>query len=450
MIKKTGFYISQVAAGSPAEKAGIKAGFRLLRVDSQKIGDIIDFKIAESDTRLRLLVMTGQGYLRRIKIKKQAAAPLGLQFDPPTMDPIKRCQNRCIFCFIDQNPPGLRTPLYIKDDDYRLSFLYGNFITLNRLSDKEITRIKRLQLSPLYVSVQTTNPVLRRAMFNSKMAGRGLANLKKLVGAGIGIHAQIVLCPGFNTGAEMEKTIKDLYNLGENILSVALVPVGLTSHRDGLPGLQKFADMEAERLIKQVSVMQNDFLKQRGSRFVFLADEFYNLAGFPLPSEDEYENYPQLENGVGIARQFLEQLKDLSLAGMNILPRKITVTILSGLAAKPQIQEMTDIFKQITGLTVQTVFAHNHYFGEKVTVSGLLAGKDLIEAMEGKEVGDVVFIPDIMLKDNSDLFLDDLNLKDLEEAFQAPVRAVNSPQQIIDVLLKFSDSSETGHKKGNK
>lgn len=450
MTINTGFYISQVAAGSPAEKAGIKAGWRLLRFDNQEIGDILDFKIAESDTSLRLLVMTGRGYLRRVKIKKRAAAPLGLQFDPPTMDPIKRCQNRCIFCFIDQNPPGLRVPLYIKDDDYRLSFLFGNFITLNRLSDKEITRIKRLQLSPLYVSVQTTDPVLRRTMFNSKWAGRGLANLKKLVGAGIGIHAQIVLCPGYNTGAEMEKTIRELYNLGENILSVALVPVGLTSHRDGLPELQRFAAVEAESLIKKVSVMQSNFLKQRGSRFVFLADEFYNLAGFTLPSEDEYENYPQLENGVGIARQFLEQLKNLSLAGINIVPRKITVTILSGLAAKPQIQELTDILKQIAGLTVQAVFAHNHCFGEKVTVSGLLAGKDLIEAMEGKKAGDVVFIPDIMLKDNGDLFLDDFKLKDLEEAFQAPVRAVKSPQQIIDVLLKLPDSPETGHKKGNK
>ncbi len=448
MTIKKGCVISQVSPGSPAEKAGIKAGWKLLRINNQDLGDIIDFKIAESDTRLTLLVMTGQGYLRRIKINKQVATALGLHFDPPTIEPVKNCRNKCIFCFIDQNPPGLRAPLYLKDDDYRLSFLYGNFITLNSLSDQEITRIIHLQLSPLYVSIQTTNPALRETMFNSKEAAKGLVNLKKLTRAGIGIHAQVVLCPGYNTGTELDKTIQDLYNLGSNILSIALVPVGLTGYRDGLKNLRQFSDVEADSLIQRVTLMQSEFLKKSGSRFVFLADEFYNLAGLPLPPEDDYENYPQMENGVGIARHFLEQLKDLSSGLIDRLPRSITITIISGLAARPQIQEMINILKQIKGLTVQAVFASNYLFGKNVTVSGLLSGKDLIKAMEGKKAGDAVFIPGIMLKDNSELFLDNLTLNDLAKAFQAPVKAVSNPQQIIDFLRSLSANPETDHKRG--
>ncbi len=433
-----GHLVDYIASGSPAEKAGIKTGWRLLKIDNQDIGDIIDYRIIESDTSLRLLMMTEEGYLRRIKIHKPASAPLGMRFDPPTISSLQHCQNRCIFCFVEQNPSGLRKALYVKDDDYRLSFLYGNFITLNRMTDEEIERVKRLQLSPLYVSVHTTNPDLREVMFNSKRAGRGLENLKKLAAAGIGIHAQIVLCPGYNTGEEMKRTIRDLDGLGKGILSIALVPVGLTRYRHGLAQLKRFNTASAEKLIKQISALQKYFLEKRGSRFVFLADEFYNLAHLPLPEDYEYEGYPQLENGVGLARQFLEQLKEVTGSGITQLSRPLSVTIVSGLAAKPQLLKMNDVFKRIGNLTIKTVFAKNLFFGEQVTVSGLLTGSDLLSTLEGKEAGDVVIVPDILLKENSTMFIDDLKLCDLEKSLQVPVRKVSGPRELLDLIVEMA------------
>ncbi len=431
MTVKHGHLVERVTSGSPAEAAGIKAGWRLLRIDNQTIGDIIDYKIFEADEELRLLMMNDQGTLRRIKIKKPAATPLGMQFDPPTISRLQRCRNRCIFCFIEQNPRGLRAPLYIKDDDYRLSFLYGNFITLNRLTDSEIARIIRLQLSPLYVSVQTTNPELRRVMFNSKHADRGTNNLKRLVKAGIRFHAQIVLCPGYNTGAEMERTIKELDLMGTNILSVALVPVGLTGYRSCLPQLQRFDSCGAEKLIERVNNMQKGFLQTRGSRFVFAADEFYNLAGLPLPAGNAYEDFPQLENGVGLARQFMDELEEIENWQLKALPGNLSATVVSGLAAEPQLKKLVAVFEQIKKLTVNPLLVKNLFFGEQITVSGLLTGSDLLAALEGKEPGDVVYIPAVLLKENSSLFLDDLALSDLEHVLQVPVCPVSGPLELI-------------------
>lgn len=442
-----GHLIDYITEGSPADKAGIKAGWELLRFDNQEIKDIIDFKIMESDTTVRLLLKTDQGIVRRITIHKPVSVPLGMRFNPPTMDRLQRCRNRCIFCFIEQNPPGMRSPLYIKDDDYRLSFLYGNFITLNRMSDEEIERVKRLQLSPLYVSVHSTNPDLRRIMFNSRDAERGLNNLKKLVSAGIQVHAQVVLCPGYNTGPELERTIQDLDKLGEGILSLALVPVGLTKHRSGLPVLKRYDQAEAKKLVKEVREMQETFLTRRGSRFVFLADEFYNLAGINLPEEHEYENYPQLENGVGLARQFMEQLRTVKNTGIKKLPQSLSVSVVSGLAARPQVTEMVETLNRIENLSVKAIFIENQFFGEQVTVSGLLTGNDLLSSLEGKTVGDVVFVPGILLKENSSCFLDDLSLSDLENRLQVPVRPVNGPGELLDQILEIAGRQLTDPKR---
>ncbi len=438
MAVTKGHLIDHVAKGSPAYKAGIKPGWELLRIDNQEVRDIIDFKIMESDTSVRLLLKNDLGSLHRLTIHKPVSLPLGLRFNPPTMAGLQHCRNNCIFCFINQNPPGLRNPLYIKDDDYRLSFLYGNFITLNRMTDEEIERIKKLQLSPLYVSVQATNPDLRRIMFNSRHAEKGIDNLKKLVSAGIQIHAQVVLCPGYNTGAEMKRTISDLEQLGEGILSIALVPVGLTRHRSGLPALKRYDSAAAYQLVAEVAEMQEYFFKKRGSRFVFLADEFYNLAGMELPEDYEYENYPQLENGVGLARQFLEQLKSVKDAGIKILPQTLTAAVVSGYAAKPQVTEMVNILNRIENLTVKPIFTENRFFGEEVTVSGLLTGSDMLAGLEGKTVGDVVFIPAILLKENSRSFLDDLKISDLEKALQVPVHAVNGPWELFEQILEMT------------
>lgn len=433
-----GCLVESVAGGSPAEAAGIRAGWRLLRIDNRELGDIIDYKIAEADTRLVLLFLTDRGTLRRIRIKKGAAVSLGLGFNPPTIKTLQCCRNNCIFCFIDQNPPGLRAPLYIKDDDYRLSFLYGNFITLNHLAESDFKRIVKLQLSPVYVSVQSTNPLLRKKMFRSKEADRGRVILNKLVNAGIRVHAQVVLCPGYNTGKEMLRTLEDLHLMGPNLLSVALVPAGLTAFRSRLTPLQRFGEKDALDLLEQLDSLQNRFLHERKSRFVYAADEIYNLAGIDVPPCSYYEHFPQLENGVGLARQFLDQLKVVEEKAINKLPAAARVTILSGLAAKNQIEKLAEVLSQIKNLTVETVYAKNAFFGNDVTVSGLLTGRDVVAALEGISAGSVVFIPRVMLRDKSALFLDDTTVADIETMLEIKILAATGP---VDLLEKIEELS---------
>ncbi len=428
-----GHLIDFVTPGSPAAKAGIEAGWRLLRIDNQKFGDLIDYRILESDDLLTLLVRQDTGKLKRIKIRKPAGTSLGLRYDPLTIDPLHNCPNNCLFCFVDQNPQGLRNALYVKDDDYRLSFLYGNFITLNRVREKELKRIIRLQLSPLYISVHTTNPALRMKMMGSKLAKKGLDNLKLLVQAGIKIHCQLVLCPEINTGAELERSVADLAVMGGNILSVALVPVGLTGHRSELFALKGFTAEKACRLIKQVEELQRQFLASRGSRFIFLSDEFYNLAALAYPPAETYEGYPQLENGVGLARSFLDELKQLD----NRLPqrepgnRELTVTIVTGKAAVSLLEQLVARLKLIERLKINLVIAENYFFGKAVTVSGLLTGSDLLKALENREKGDLVFISNNLLRDTGDLFLDGLSVDDVEAVLKVPLRVVNGPLELL-------------------
>lgn len=434
-----GHEIKKVKPGSPAANAGIKPGWRLLRIDNQPIEDILDYQIMTADERVNMLLLTEDGRLRRVRLKLTGAVSPGLEFNSPTIAPLQQCGNQCIFCFIEQNPPGMRSSLYVKDDDYRLSFLYGNFITLNRITDTELKRIISLQLSPLYISVHTTNPALRQTMFGSKRAAKGLLNLKMLVKAGIKIHAQVVLCPAYNTGKELLRTISDLEQLGKNILTVALVPVGLTCHREGLTALNKFTSAESANLIKEVEQLQKNNFEKRGSRFVFLADEFYNMAGIPFPEEAAYEGFPQLENGVGLARLFQTELACLQDKMPGKLTRKLSATLVTGKSAEPLIKELSDRLSKIEGLTVNVQVATNKYFGDQVTVSGLLTGADLLSALEGKETGDVVFITESQLKDQSDLFLDDMSLSELEASIKTPVRAVTGPLHLLECLTAITE-----------
>jgi len=450
MTREKGYLVERVSNGSVAETAGIKPGWRLLRIDNRPVEDIIDYKINEADDRLFLLFMTENGILRRIRINKNASTPLGLSFDPPTMAPLKRCRNRCVFCFVDQNPPGLRTPLYVKDDDYRLSFLYGNFITLNRLEQSEMERIIRLQLSPLYVSVHSTDPELRRTMFGTKCAEQGIINLRQLIKAGIQFHVQIVICPGYNTGENLRKTIQDLDSMGPGILSIALVPVGLTAHRDSLPSLEKVTPELASDLIDEISGMQNEFLKRRNSRFVFLADEFYNLIARSLPEAYEYEGYPQLENGVGFARIFLDELNSIIQAGLPSLKREITVTLAAGHASLLQLQKMVAAFNRIKGLQINLVPANNQFFGEEVTVSGLLTGRDLRETLDGKEPGEMLFIPEAMVKEGSNLFLDNMTVDQLSTELGIPVYTAGGPNRVLSTIKQFTGYFDQAYKEDNQ
>ncbi len=448
MNDKMIYLIDKVLPGSPASESGIKPGWRLLRIDNKPLWDIIDYKIMESGENLRLLLQTDRGIMRRIKVNKPAGLALGLGFNPPTMSKMQRCGNECIFCFIKQNPPGLRPALYMKDDDYRLSFLFGNFITLNRLNDHEIKRIIKLQLSPLYVSVHTTNPALRKNIFRSKLAERGLKNLKRLIRAGIKVHAQVVLCPGYNTGLEMERTIRDLHQLGPNLTDVALVPVGLTAHREGLVLLRTFLSEDAKTLIKRIGYLQQVFLKIRKSRFLFLADEFYILAGAEFPGDDHYEGYPQLENGVGLARQFLNELDAVEDQKMPTIEENLTVTIAAGLASEVLIKKLVEKFSGIDKLAVNAIYAENKFFGDHVTVSGLLTGSDLRASMEGKDLGDAVFIANSLLRENSEIFLDNMTKTELEQALEVNVYAVAGPLEMLEVIKHIAADPKLTRKRG--
>jgi putative radical SAM enzyme (TIGR03279 family) len=436
MKEYRGFVIDKVSPGSPAAIAGIKTGWKLLRIDNRAIKDIIDFRILEADDSLRLLLLTDGGILRRVRVEKKASTPLGISFDPPTMADLQHCGNRCLFCFVDQNPKGMRPSLYVKDDDYRLSFLYGNFITLNRLTEKEIERIIKLQLSPLYVSVHSTDSFLRSKMFATKKAARGLRNLSRLIRAGIRIHAQVVICPGLNDGRELERTLNDLGKLGPNLLSVAIVPVGLTRHRSGLWPLRKLTEIEAGDLLTLLESRQKKFLENRGSRFVFAADEIYLMAGACLPEDPEYEGYPQLENGVGLARQFLNELEQVKQMLQMEMPRRLSYLLAGGKSVLPLLEKLRAVFSKVENLelTVQTV--ENHFFGCEVTVSGLLTGSDLLTALKGKKAVDGVFISNALLKDGSNLFLDGFTLLEVEQELGFPVYPLSGPLEMFE-LLRF-------------
>ncbi len=434
-----GHLIDYISPSSPAARAGIKAGWKLLRIDNQKIGDLIDYRILEVDDLLNLLLLQDDGKLKRIRIKKSAGSSLGLRFNPLTIDRLQSCPNQCLFCFVDQNPRGLRSALYVKDDDYRLSFLYGNFITLNRVREDDLKRIIRLQMSPLYVSVHTTNPELRMQMMGSKLAKRGLVNLKQLVRAGIKIHGQLVLCPDLNTGTELKRSLADLAALGENILSVALVPVGLTRHRCENSTLRSFTADEALPLVEQIEIIQQKYLADRASRFVFLADEFYNLASLAYPPAIAYEGYPQLENGVGLARLFLEELEQLEnkIPRLDLSGRELSITIVTGKAAVSILEQLVASLRPIKGLSVNLVAAENHFFGKQVTVSGLLTGSDLMKALENEEKGDLVFIANNLLRDGGDLFLDNLTIKEVEASLKVPLKVVTGPLELVESLSGY-------------
>ena len=437
IIKKPqGHLIETVEACSVAARAGIKPGWRLLKIDHRYITDVLDYLIMTADQKLTLLFETEEGYLRRKKLILPAEESLGLKFASPALSPVQRCSNRCLFCFVDQNPPGMRQSLYLKDEDYRLSFLYGNYITLNRLTASELKRIVKLNLSPLYVSVHATAPRLRQFIFRNRHAARGLANLKKLLAAGIKVHTQVVLCPGINTGGVLKKTISDLEKMGKNILSVALVPVGLTAHRQGLFALKPFDEAAAKEVLEFTEARQKLYLKQRKSRFVFAADEFYSLAGLDYPPAKAYEGYQQLENGVGLARLFLEELAVLKAKMPLFLENPLKITLLTGVSGFKLLEKLKNLLSLISGLGVNLVIAKNRHFGAGVTVSGLLTGGDILDCLTGKEAGDLLFITQSALKDNSNMFLDNLSVHQLEEKLGTKIKAAAGPQAVLDEIIR--------------
>lgn len=411
-VKKTEQIVSDVASHSPAERAGICRGDRLLAINGAPVIDLVDYTALTAETDLILTVCRADGDEREISVKKELYEPLGLSFATSLMDKMRTCRNRCVFCFIDQMPKGGRTSLHVKDDDWRLSFIMGNYVTLTNVDDAELERMIARRVSPLYISVHATDPEVRRRIMGAKHAGRIMEQLNKLKNAGIRFHLQVVACPGLNDGDVLRRTIRDIETLLPAAESLAIVPVGLTNSREGLYPLRCYSKEEACGMIETIETMQERFLKQYGTRFVFLSDEWYCIAGKPLPDYDAYEDFSQIENGVGLLRLFEGELLD-ALEGNKPLPVRRDYVAASGVSAAPFMQSLMRRLEPYN-VFVEVVPIENRYFGPTVTVSGLITGRDLTDGIREHINGRPLLIPHAMLREQDAVFLDDMTLTEAE------------------------------------
>ena len=435
--------ITSVTPNSRAARAGVTAGDVLLSINGRAVTDVLDYRFFLTDTSVALsLSRDGEPY--EVTIVKREYDDIGLDFETPLMDRKHSCENKCIFCFIDQLPRGMRETLYFKDDDSRLSFLHGNFITMTNLRKPDIDRIIEMHISPVNVSVHTTNPELRVRMMHNKRAGEVLEYLPRLAEAGITLRGQIVLCRGINDGEELDRSMRDLYALGDAMESVSIVPAGLTKYRDKLYPLTEYTPEEAAAVVRQVEAFAKGCLSECGSRKFFCADELYLKAGLPLPSEDYYEGYAQIENGVGMITSLLTEFEselpflDEHLADYRP-PRRVSVC--TGVAAYPTIRAMAARLEAtVEGLEINVYEIVNHFFGESVTVAGLLTGKDMSEQLIGRDLGDELIIPENTLRADEAMFLDDMTPDELSAILGVPLRAgKNDGAAFIREMLGFSD-----------
>lgn len=418
--------IKSVDTGSPCGKAGIPAGGMLVSINGHKIVDVLDYRFYQNEKRLKLTVEI-DGKVCHFKIKKDEYEELGLNFETYLMDKQRSCKNNCIFCFIDQMPDGMRESLYFKDDDSRLSFLFGNYITLTNITEHEIKRIIKLHISPINISVHTTNPELRCKMMHNRFAGDALSVLYRLAKAGIEINCQLVLCPGYNDGVELESSLRKLISY-KTVHCIAAVPVGLTGHRKGLTQLEPFNKETASNVLDIMHRIGDECLKKYGERRVFPADEFYLIAERKIPDAEFYEDFKQLENGVGMWALFLEQTmtaleeyKDYSL------DTKRSVAVATGEAAYPLIKNIVDIAtEKWHNLNCKVYAIKNNFFGGQITVSGLVTGTDIIAQLEGKDIGDKLLVSSSMLRHEKDRFLDDITVFELGERLGTEVCPVEN------------------------
>ena len=413
MVKITG-----VEPRSRAQKNGILAGDNLLSINGREIRDVLDYRFFLTDNKVELL-LSRDGEEYTVTIKKQQYDDIGLEFETPLMDKKQSCHNKCIFCFIDQLPEGMRETLYFKDDDSRLSFLHGNYITLTNLHERDIDRIIEMRISPINISVHTTNPDLRVKMMHNKRAGEVLAYMRKLADAGISLCGQIVLCRGINDGQELLRSMRDLSELFPAMQSVSIVPAGLTKFREKLYPLTHYTREEAREIIGMIDSFSSEMKEKHGQRVFYAADELYLKAELPLPSEEYYEGYSQIENGVGMITSMRDEFNDEfeyidEYLSEVKLPR--TVSVVTGAAAFDSLSAMTErLEKRVPGLKINVYKIINHFFGESITVAGLLTGKDISEQLEGKNLGEVLFFPENMLRAGEDIFLDDMTPDTLGE-----------------------------------
>ncbi|MBO5907872.1 MAG: DUF512 domain-containing protein [Clostridia bacterium] len=420
--------ITSVDKGSRAERQGIMAGDVLVSINQNEICDVLDYRFYLAERSVELLILRGDESFA-VTIKKGEYDDIGLSFETPLMDEKHTCRNGCIFCFIDQNPEGLRESLYFKDDDSRLSFIHGNYITLTNMSDKDIDRIIKMRFSPINVSVHTTNPALRVKMMKNKRAGEVLSYLSRLRDAGISMCAQIVLCRGVNDGEELRRSLSDLSEYFPAMTSVAVVPAGLTKFRDKLYPLTDFTPDEASEIIDLINGFGDAHKAKYGTRLFYAADEFYLKANREIPDADYYEDYPQIENGVGMLRSFSDEfnmcIEDIKSESVSTSER--TVSVVTGVAAYPSVVELVDkITKVCPKINVKIHKIINKFFGESITVTGLLTGKDIYEQLEGKSLGEELLIPKNALRSGEDIFLCDMTLSELSDKLGVKVRAAGT------------------------
>lgn len=437
-----GHVIKQVLPGSIAEELEITPGDRLIEVNQQRIADIFDYQYYIEDEYVELLIEKPHGEQWLLEVDKDEDEDIGIVFDSGLMDEYRTCHNQCIFCFIDQMPKGMRETLYFKDDDSRLSFLQGNYVTLTNMSDYDLDRIIRYRLSPINISFQTMNPSLRCKMLNNRFAGEALKKVDRLFEAGITMNGQIVLCKGVNDGEELTFSIQEMQKYIPCLESVSVVPVGLSKYREGLYPLEPFTKEDAKEVLKIIHGFQAKFFKDHGMHFIHASDEWYILAQEELPAEENYDGYLQLENGVGMLRLLINEFKAALEEAVKLkeqFHKRKTVSLATGRLAYPYLKEMAaQMMKEFPGLIIQVFAIRNDFFGEMITVSGLLTGQDIVRQLKGKDLGERLLLPINVLRSGEEVFLDDMTLEELEKALQVKADIVKSSgYDLVRTILGF-------------
>lgn len=443
MNRKKQNIIIKVLPNSIAQELSIEPGDILLHINQKDIQDVFDYRYQISDDYIEVGILKPNGEEWLLEIEKGMNEDLGIIFENDLMDHVRSCRNKCIFCFIDQLPPNMRSSLYFKDDDSRLSFLQGNYVTLTNMSDEDFERIIYYHLSPINISVHTTNPELRKAMLNNRFAGNITERIEKLTKARIQMNGQIVLCKGVNDGKELEKTIKDLTQFIPYMQSVSVVPVGLSKYREGLFPLEAFDAQDADEILTSIHHWQEKIFRKYGMHFIHAADEFYFLAQKPFTSVDSYDGFLQLENGVGMVTLMKEEFLKMyhSLNGDEQLSKELSIA--TGLLAYPFIQSLLEKLKRkYPKINVHLYGIINHFFGEQITVSGLLTGQDIITQLREKKLGKKLLLPKNLLKADEPKLLDDTTIDDLENALQVPIVIVESTgYDFIHAILDIKENT---------
>ena len=431
--------VASIETGSIGEELGFEIGDQLISINGVKPRDLIDYKFLIAEEILELTVLDEKGKTHIIEIEKDQDDELGLAFSEALFDGLKQCNNRCPFCFIDQQPSGKRKSLYLKDDDYRLSFLYGSYLTLTNLSKNDWLRIDEQRLTPLFVSVHATDPSLRSKLLRNPNAINLLEQLAWFSKKRIQIHAQVVVCPKINDGRALERTINDLFSFAQGdcpvVLSVAVVPVGLTRFRPSNDGLIPVDAECATNIINQVEPMQKNFYKSTGSRFAWLSDEWYLIAKKPLPTLNSYEDLPQKENGVGSIRSFLKSMEEATTDLPKKIYQKRTCSWVVGKLVENELLKPYKRLNKINNFTLHLYGLPSPYWGQEQIVTGLLTGQDLIKGLKGKDLGDELLLPSVMLRQGEKIFLDDMTLQELCYSLNVPIRIVHDAQDIVNKAL---------------